>query len=445
MTQQRFQRFVVLVLTTWVLAISHAPADEDAMVRLGGTPAEVGATWGRINKGAIAHDMEIHFLRKAAAAQISEQALIDRSEAFVRIAQQHAPHWLDESRAVARAAGVREDLYLAFIAGGPRNLFLHECTSYAVAGELAGGAILFHKNRDNVDKPQSAFVLASSVPGVLKFIAVSDASMIGASMMVNEKGLAGSADYPVNLTRAKDPSALVPEAAEPRYRGMMNTSLLRHIAERASDCTEALGIIEEFVKKGYYAGGDVNGTHWLFVDREGAVLEISNNAGHVISRRHPRKVYFSRLEESAAATALRGPDRAVDFHRFHNVSRDPSICLKSSISGMTIEIDPAHPDLFTSAWISLPARSVSFPLLMGQNTTPACLLDGEAYLLGTRIKDKRELWEAIERTSHASKELLKKSLSGGSTLRPGDTAANRGEQWSQQQAAMLLEVLRQLQ
>ena len=48
---------------------------------------------------------------------------------------------------------------------------------------------------------------------------------------------------------------------------MMNTFLLRHIAERASCCAEALEIIREFVGRGWYAGGAKTGTHWLFVDR----------------------------------------------------------------------------------------------------------------------------------------------------------------------------------
>ncbi|NLX98872.1 MAG: hypothetical protein GXY83_22190 [Rhodopirellula sp.] len=426
----------------FLFAASQARADELTMIRLGGTPAEVGQTWGRINKRAIACEIDVHFLQKAAAAKLSPQTLIDRSQAFIGIVEELAPHWLEESRAAARAAGVSEDQYIALIAGGPRNLFLHECTSYAVSGDLAGGAILFHKNRDNVEKEQSAFVLTSSVPGVNKFIAVSDASMIGCSMMVNEKGLAASADYPVDLTRKEDPSALCPEAAPPRYRGMMNSSLLRYIAEKAANCKEALEIIEAFVNKGYYAGGDVNGTHWLFVDREGTILEVSNNASHVVSRVHSQKVYFSRLESSAAARKLRETGSPLDFQRFHSVSRNPSICFGSSISGMTVEIDPAHPDRLTCAWISLPARGISFPLLMAQAKTPTCLLNGEAYLLGRKIKDRTPLWESVEQAAHSSKELLKESLLATDSGGHAAPLADRAERWSRQQAEMLVEILR---
>ncbi|HUT94514.1 MAG TPA: hypothetical protein VMY37_33960, partial [Thermoguttaceae bacterium] len=135
------------------------------------------------------------------------------------------------------------------------------------------------------------------------------------------------------------------------------------------------------VAKGWYSGGKVGGTHWLFVDREGTILEVWNNPRHVVSKAHTQKAYFSRLNKSTAARRLREAQRPIGFHLFHNVSRDRSICYRSSIAGMTVEIDPTHPELFTCAWISLPANSVSFPLLMGQTSTPVCLLDGEAYSL----------------------------------------------------------------
>jgi hypothetical protein len=392
-----------------------------------------------MNKMTIAHDLDVHYLKKAAAAGISEDVLIERSRAFVRIVQQVAPHWLEEARAVAREAGVHEDLYVAFVGGKSRSLFLHECTSYAVARELTeGGEILFHKTRDNVDRDQAAYILASSLEGIHKFIGVCDASAINCSMMVNDQGLAGAADYPAHLTRKGDPSALLPEPAPPQYRGMMAGAILRYIAEKASNCREALAIIEDFVKRGYYAGGDVNGNHWLFVDREGVILEVSNNARHVASRFHLQKVYFSRLDSSAAARKLREANGPIDFGLFHGVARDPSICFKSSISGMTAEIDPTHPELLTCAWISLPVRAGSFPLLMGQTKTPACLLNGEAYRLGKQTKDERQLWEKSERTAHESKQRLKQRVLASVDDGTGKTI-DILERWSQEQVERLFE------
>ena len=132
-------------------------AEEAAMVRLAGAPAEIGRTLGTMNKRLIAQDLDADFLKKAAAQKISEQVLIERAKTFVRIAEQIAPHWLEETRAVAQAADVSPELYLAFVATRTRDLFLHECTSYAVSRDHAcGRAILFHKNRDNVDRTQAA-------------------------------------------------------------------------------------------------------------------------------------------------------------------------------------------------------------------------------------------------------------------------------------------------
>ena len=433
----------LLLASSLLLLASHAFAGEATMVQLGGSPAEVGRIWGETNKRVIKHDFTHYYLRKAAAKGISEKVLLERAKAFVRIVQEIAPHWLEEARAIARAAGIREDLYIAFVACRPRSLFLHECTSYSVARQYAqGDAIFFHKTRDNVDRDQAAYILTSSLPGIHKFIAVNNASVISCSMMVNDQGLAGSADYPAHLTRKGDPSALVPESAPPVYRGMMCGSILRYIAERASSCAEALEIIKDFVGRGFYAGGDVNGNHWLFVDRSGVILEVSNNTRHVASRYHSQKVYFSRLDNSAAAKRMREADGPIDFALFHGVARDRSICFKSSISGMTVEIDPVHPELLTCAWVSLPVRGGSFPLLMGQRKTPRCALDGEVYRLGKRTKSDEPLWERLDQTSHASKEKLKARVLAIPDSDRSGRAASSLEQWSQEQVETLVESMR---
>ncbi len=380
--------------------------DRRAPANLSGTPTQVGETWGTVNGQAVRNAME-RYLAKARAENLSEETLLQRAQPFVEIARQIAPHWIEEARAIARAAGVDADLYLSFLANTPRGIGFHECTSYAVPRELTqAGAIFFHKNRDNVDREQAGYILTSSLKGISKFMAVSNASAVNCSMMVNDKGLAGSADYPANLTRKDDPSALLPEPAEPRYRGVMNDFLLRHVAERASSCSEALNVIQDVVKKGYYAGGTVNGTHWLFVDRTGTIMEISSNARHVVHRTHAQKVYFSRRDGSAAANRLRQAEGRIDFHLFHNVSRNPSICLGSSISGMTVEIDAEHPDVLTCAWFSFPARSLSFPLFMGGRKTPRCLMNGDLYEAGKAVDSEPSRWETLESERYADKQRL---------------------------------------
>lgn len=434
-------KWTIATLTAFVMGAPLALASEMDMIRLAGTPEQIGTIWGKMNKEIIVRDMNTHYLKRAAEAGISKETLIERSAAYVRIAEKIAPHWLAEARAIARAAGVDEDLYIAFVDGRSRNRFLHECTSYAVSREHAQGAILFHKTRDNVDRLQSTPILESSLDGINKFIAVTNASRIQLSMMINEKGLAGAGDYPAH--RKKNSSELHLAKAKPQYRGLMGGSILRHIAERASSCAEALAIIEDFVAKGYYAGGSVNGNHWLFVDREGTVLEVCNNSRHVVSKVHTQKTYFSRLSTSKAAQRLRKAD-SVDFQRFHGISRVKPLLTKKSIAGMTVEIDPERPDLFTCAWITLPVRSVAFPVFMGQDSVPVCLFDGSAYALGKQGPAQTSRWEAMERSMHAEKEALKEkaqaNIAAGKSER---SQVGLLEQWSAAQAAALVKALKQ--
>ncbi|MBN1342581.1 MAG: hypothetical protein JXQ73_07875 [Phycisphaerae bacterium] len=430
------------ILTAVMLTAPLASAAETSMIRLAGTPEQIGTIWGTINKELIPRDMDAQYLKPAAKAGISRETLIERSAAYVRIAKEIAPHWLVEAKAIARAAGVDEDLYVAFIDGQARFRFLHECTSYATSREHArDGAILFHKTRDNGDRRQATPIVESSLDGINKFIAVTDASRIRCSMMVNEKGLAGSGDYPAD--KKKDSSTLRLEQAKPQYRGLMAGSILRHIAERASSCAEALAIIEDFVAKGYYAGGDVNASHWLFVDRNGVVLEVCNNSRHVVSKVHTQNVYFSRFNKCEAVHRLREAD-AVDFHMFHGTSRVKPLLTKQSIAGMTVEIDPDRPDLFTCAWITLPVHSVAFPVLMGQSRTPACLVDGTAYELGKKSPPQTPRWEAMERSMHAEKQRLKEKVKATVAAgNPEPAQVELLEQWSAAQAATLVKALDQ--
>ncbi len=448
----------LLLLPVIALAAPMVFADGMDVVRFAGTPEQVGTAWGTLNKDVVVRDMKATYLDKAAEAGLSRETLIERSAAFVRIAEEAAPHWLEEARAIARSAGVDEDLYIAFIDGQSRNRFLHEdaaadaqsptdsvieCTSYAVSRDHAqDGAILFHKTRDNIDRPQMAVIIDSSLEGINKFIAVTDGSRIKCSMMVNDKGLAGAADYPAD--RKKDSSTLHLEPAAPRYRGIMNGGTLRHIAERASSSAEALAIVEDFVAKGYASGGEVNGCHWLFVDREGVIIEVCSNSRHVVSKVHTQKAYFSRLNKSAAAGRLREAAEPIGFGLFQGISRDKSICFNSSISGMTVEIDPDHPELFTCAWVALPVRAAAFPVLMGQASTPLCVADGTAYALGKKSARQVPRWEALEQAMHAEKEALLEELAASIDAgNPLQVHVEPLQKWSSAQAAKIVKALEQ--
>ncbi|NLB26219.1 MAG: hypothetical protein GX820_05935 [Bacteroidales bacterium] len=424
----------IYIISIFFISVFSAYAENPDFIRLSGSASEIGNIWGMVNARAIKEDMDRYYLSKASEKGITAEELIERSSKFISIVEKIAPHWLTEARAIADKAGVNSKLYISFIANVYRNLFIHECTSYAVSYNYTDkNAVYFHKNRDNVEKAQAAFIYNPNIEGINKFIAVSDASALCCMMMVNDKGLAGSADYP---------GSNGPEEAPKNYRGIMNTFMLRYIAEKASNCNEALQIIEDFTKKGYYAGGDVDETHWLFVDKSGTILEVSNNFKNIISKRHNEKVYFSRLENSNAARKLNEIMTPVTFEDFHFVSRDPSICLNSSISGMTVEIHPKKPHLLTCAWISLPARSVSIPILMGGERTPRELIDGNVYKLAKNIDGNNDLWESIEESLHQHKELFINKIKYKNHSESGE---NPFDLWNRKQSELIIKILQKLQ
>ena len=375
---------------------TQAPGTET--ISFVGSPSEIGQKWGQLNADIINSDMQQYFLDPAAAAGLSQQDLIERNQEFVQICQSLAPHWLDEFRAVANAAGVDPNLYTAYVGGVYRNLFLHECISYSVSSDYTlNNAIFFHKNRQNAPKAQAACIIALDVPGVNKFITITDVSVPSCMMMVNDKGLAGSADYP-----SAGSSGL-------RYRGMMNTFILRYIAEKAADCNEALTIIQLFVDEGYYAGGEVGGTHWLFVDKTGNILEVENDTVAVTATYHNSdKVYFSLYADSSAANTLRNAAQPIDFHMFHNVSRDPSIV--DSISGLTVEISRTNPAYLTTAWITFPAKGLAFPLFMGGKETPVPLVNGEVDTIFKNSNGTTSEWEAIENGLYSESDTVKSQV-----------------------------------
>lgn len=435
------------------------------MILLAGTPETIGTTWAKINKDAIVRDMQTIYLDRVEEAGISREMLLERADVYLRIVKEIAPYWLDEGHAIAREAGLDEELYLTFCATVSRGRFLEtrdttaptaygqdedivECTSYAVPRDKAkDGAIFFHKTRDNKDRPQVAVIVENTTPGVNKFIGVTDIGLLnGYSMVVNDKGLAISGDYPAD--RKTDSSTMVLPEAAPRYRGLMGGSIQRYIAEHASSSKQALGILEDFVKKGYYAGGEVNGNHWLFVDRDGVILEACNNSEHVVSMIHDKQAYFSRFNKSEPVIQLRAADK-VDFTMFQNVQREPPIITGESISGMTVEIDPDHPELLTVAWVSFPARAPAFPLFMGQRRTPKPLVDGKAYESGKRTTDYHEAgweeqksrWAALEVAMHEEKDKLvqdvKVSIKAGNSP---DADVERLEDFSCAHVTKLIEI-----
>ncbi len=128
---------------------------------------------------------------------------------------------------------------------------------------------------------------------------------------------------------------------------------------------------------------------------------------------------------------------------FHGVSRDPSICFDSTISGMTVEIDPDQPELGTCAWITLPAHSGAVPLLMAGRGTPLPLLNGEAYQTARDQRVSKEVWERIERSIHQSKTLFCSSMAASAGAGSDrEDWRTRADEWVENQSEMMMSILR---
>jgi succinate dehydrogenase/fumarate reductase flavoprotein subunit len=78
---------------------------------------------------------------------------------------------------------------------------------------------------------------------------------------------------------------------------------------------------------------------------------------------------------------------------------------------------------------------------MGQNRTPACLLDGKAYALGKKLKGKTHSWEEIEQSTRAAKQQLTEKLAADLAAGNADETARLLDRWSARQADKLVDVL----
>ena len=369
-------------------------------VKLTGTSCEIAAQWAAVN-GQYIKKHVAGFMADVNRRKISKDSLIRHADKFVAIAGRYGNHWLEEAGHLSAACGIKPEIYITYMASTYRNLlFQGECTSYTVSARItAGDQVLFHKTRDRRKREQSAFILHSAGKGINKFIAVSDASIIGAMMMVNDKGLAGSADTLGSF-----------KCGRPLYEGMMNVFILRYIAERAACCGDAVEIVKEFVRNRYYAGGAIDGTHWLFADRTGTGYEVSNNAEEVMARRIHEDFYISCQRKGIKKQYDKMP-KPLSFEAFHSLSRSKGMCFDNSVAGMTVEIDRKHPDVSTCAWIALPAKSYLLPLVMGGSTTPRGLLDGSVYTQGAAIvqnKNVKNIYEFFDHENHQAKTFLLK-------------------------------------
>ena len=339
-------------------------------VCLEGSPTEVGRAFGASNASDIQAEVAGYF-----GDGSRRDVLLRATEPYRSLVKRVAPHWLEEAAALARAAGVNADDYVAYQGAKYRGINRPECFTYFSAPRHNfGGVTLFHKNRDNRNRPQAAYVKGVKVPGrtVYRFAATGDTSDMGTMMGVNEKGLAVAAD-----TGAPDPN--------PRFRGMMNPDTMRLILEQASDIGEAREMLEQQNADRIYAGGKI-ATNWMFADAGGRAVQIvqfheslretPDRDGLLVMRPRDKrgKLVRSTLEP------LKGK---ITPEHMNWLSRTPPILQKTNISAMTAVIPRLHVDLFGCAQFCVfrAGQTVYVPIYLGVTATPRVLVDGTLYRL----------------------------------------------------------------
>lgn len=333
------------------------------LVSLSGSPRAVGEAFGATNAADIA---------AAVAEFLGERrdALLASTEHYRSLVTELAPHWLDEAEGIAAAAGVDADDYLAYQGAKYRRINLPECFSYCAAPRhTTGGVTLFHKNRDNVNRPQCAYV--KEVAGRYRFAATADTTDLGCMMAVNERGLCCAADvgYP-------DPN--------PCYRGMMNPDIMRLLLEGCASVPEAIDRLSELEAKRVYAGAAV-GTNWLFADAAGEMVQVCHYHGKIEVNTSAEGFLVMRPDERGQRVqeSFRKEAGAIRPALLNFLSRQSPILVDGNISAMTASVSALRPDLFSRADFAVhnAGRVVYVPLYLGITATPRPLLDGTIYRL----------------------------------------------------------------
>ena len=348
----------------------------DALVRLQGSPAEVGKAFGGANAADIRAEVDKFFGDRA-----RRDAMIRATDHYRSLVKRLAPHWLEEAIALAAAAGVDADEYIAYQGAKYRGINRGDCFTYFSAPRHNfGGVTLFHKNRDNRNRPQSAYVKHVRVSGrtVFRFAATGDTSDMGTMMGVNEKGLAAAAD-----TGAPDPN--------PRSRGMMNPDTMRLILEQASTVAEAHEMLERQNAEKIYAGGKI-ATNWMFADAAGRAAQITQFHESLRVRTDTDGLLVMRAKDrrgKLVMSTLAPEKRRITPQLMNRLSRTKPVLNKTNISAMTAVIPKTLVGVFGYAMFAVfrAGQTVYVPIYLGATATPRVLMDGTLYRRSTTQPD----------------------------------------------------------
>ncbi|HVF09640.1 MAG TPA: C45 family autoproteolytic acyltransferase/hydrolase [Abditibacteriaceae bacterium] len=263
-------------------------------VFLVGEAAEVGALQGALQRAVLSERIG-RTLRRAAEAGTTQQ-LHERADRFGAVLSQAAPHWLDEGRALAGAAGIElihllalnclphafwgesyvpaplsaagnlEEIVSAFEAQGYEPLLGGDCTTFFALGEATlAGETLFHKNRDERDEVQCLYI--KQIEGCNRFVGGGDIGHLGTSHLHTEDFWVGA-----NNTGSAVPREEYEDCA------LNDGHVLRYLAERCESLDGIVPAIEELISNRWLGGGGANmGMILLFADaKRGLIVEATS-------------------------------------------------------------------------------------------------------------------------------------------------------------------------
>ncbi len=343
----------------------------------------------------------------AGRSRWSQGALAERAGTFRRFVERIAPDWLDETEAMAKAAGVQtEDILL--LNALPAGFWGEQgggCTACVVLPDrCANGATLLHKNRDVRNETQDYFVRRAA--DGTQYLASRDVGSLGIAHLHSSRGLAGG-----NNTGSR-----IPEA-EIRHCGLACPHLLRLVAERAGSCDEALAVLEDAVAREVAGGsGSVRGTIFLFAEPGKAmVVEMTSRRlahaelreGLLLRTNHfllPDMVPFRseapdansrcRLDRGQQLLGQRqiGPQDLATMARDHTAGPD-SICSAdaehpwTTVTACTHVVlpGPHNPRAHTRAAVGNPLTTLFLPVARAIDGLPAECLSGEFHNLARAV------------------------------------------------------------
>lgn len=375
-----------------------------------GTPQAVGAAFGAIN-AEVTREHVADFLRACSSHGLDEAAAIGKSQRGLDIIRTLAPYWEHEMVALAEAADINPEVYIAFAIGKYRELFWGqpECTSYGAAGSYVPfEGTSFHKSRDNVSRLQCCFTrrLDCRVCGPYAWCGTGDTSDATTCMFVNERGLAGSAD-----TGAR--------TGDFYGDGLMNTFSLMYVAETCADCDQALATLQEWSDNRFYAGGKIK-TNYMFSDAAGTVLRVvQDNVG--LETQSTTDGIIVNCERKHLESGLKRMAGHLDAWALTEASRIKSVSMPSTISSLSVDCRPEAPEYLTCAWFALgmPVRSPYVPVFIASTTTPRALLDGSLYQRSmpsrVRIGQIRQMEAGFRRRVDECLEQVRDLIAAGDT------------------------------